>query len=127
MAGVRLTTGAAGTAIPSASPSGSAPWCGRTRSSTARRGGGATLLMEAAGHLARDRGITTLGITAGLSGQYGPAQRMYGRRGYIPDGRDACQGQRPLSQGMQVSMGHDLITWLTKDHQPTTQHRHRGK
>jgi GNAT superfamily N-acetyltransferase len=80
-----------------------------------RRRGVATLLMDAAERLARDRGIATLGITVGLFDEYGPAQRMYGRRGYIPDGRGACQGQRPLSKGMQVSMGHDLIIWLTKD------------
>ena len=75
----------------------------------------AALLMDAAGQLARDRGIATLGITAGLSGEYGPAQRLYGRRGYVPDGRGACQGQRPLSKGMQVTMDDDLIMWLTKD------------
>jgi len=80
-----------------------------------RRRGVATLLMDAAEHQARDRGIATLGITVGLFDEYGPAQRMYGRRGYIPDGRGACQGQRPLSKGMQVSMDHDLIIWLTKD------------
>ena len=80
-----------------------------------RRRGVATLLMDAAEQLARDRGIATLGITVGLFDEYGPAQRMYGRRGYIPDGRGACQDQRPLSKGMQVSMGHDLIIWLTKD------------
>jgi len=80
-----------------------------------RRRGVATLLMDTAEQLARDRGIATLGITVGLSGKYGPAQRLYGRRGYIPDGRGACQGQRPLSQGMQVTMDDDLIIWLTKD------------
>ena len=80
-----------------------------------RRRGVATLLMDAAEQLARDRGIATLGITVGLFDEYGPAQRMYGRRGYIPDGRGACQDQRPLSKGMQVSIGHDLIIWLTKD------------
>jgi GNAT superfamily N-acetyltransferase len=79
-----------------------------------RRRGIATLLMDAAEHLARDRGIATLGITVGLFDEYGPAQRMYGRRGYIPDGRGACQHQHPLSKGMQVSMDHDLIIWLTK-------------
>jgi GNAT superfamily N-acetyltransferase len=79
-----------------------------------RRRGVATLLMDAAENLARDRGIATLGITVGLFDEYGPAQRMYGRRGYIPDGRGACQGQHPLSKGMQVSMDHDLIIWLTK-------------
>ena len=32
-----------------------------------------------------------------------------------PDGRGACRGQRPLSEGMQVTMDDDLIIWLTKD------------
>ncbi len=80
-----------------------------------RRQGVATLLMDAAEQLAHDRGIATLGITVGLFDDYGPAQRLYGRRGYIPDGRGACQGQRPLRRGMQVSMDDDLIIWLTKD------------
>jgi GNAT superfamily N-acetyltransferase len=80
-----------------------------------RRRGVATLLMDAAEQLARDRGIATLGITVGLFDEYGPAQRLYGRRGYIPDGRGACRGQRPLSKGMHVIMDDDLIIWLTKE------------
>ena len=79
------------------------------------RQGVATLLMDAVERLARDRGIATLGITVGLFDEYGPAQRLYGRRGYIPDGRGACLGQRPLGKGMQVTMDDDLIIWLTKD------------
>ena len=75
----------------------------------------ATLLMEAAEQLAHDRGIVTLGITVGLFDEYGPAQRLYGRRGYIPDGRGACRGQEPLRKGMQVTIDDDLIIWLTKD------------
>ena len=69
-----------------------------------RRRGVATLLMDAAEQLARDRGVTTLGITVGLFDEYGPAQRLYGRRGYIPDGRGACEGQRPLRKGVLVTM-----------------------
>jgi GNAT superfamily N-acetyltransferase len=80
-----------------------------------RRRGVATLLMDAAEQLARDRGIATLGITVGLFDDYGPAQRLYGRRGYIPDGRGACQGQQPLRKGTRVSMDHDLLIWLTED------------
>jgi GNAT superfamily N-acetyltransferase len=80
-----------------------------------RRRGVATLLMDAAETVARDRGTSTLGIAVGLFDEYGPAQRMYARRGFIPDGRGACQGQRPLSKGMQVTMDHDLIIGLTKD------------
>ena len=80
-----------------------------------RRQGVATLLMGAAEQLARERGIATLGITVGLFDEYGPAQRLYGQRGYVPDGRGACRGQRPLSEGTHVAMDHDLIMWLTKD------------
>ena len=80
-----------------------------------RRRGVATRLMDAAEQLACDRGVATLGITVGLFDQYGPAQRLYARRGYVPDGRGACQGQRPLSKGARVTMDHDLIMWLTKD------------
>jgi len=64
-----------------------------------RRRGVATLLMNAAEELARDRGTVTLGITVGLSAEYGPAQRLYALRGYVPDGRGACCGQEPLSKG----------------------------
>ena len=64
-----------------------------------RRRGAATLLMDAAEQLARDRGIATLGITVGLFDEYGPAQRLYGQRGYIPDGRGACQGPAATAQG----------------------------
>jgi GNAT superfamily N-acetyltransferase len=48
-----------------------------------RRRGVATLLMDAAEQLARDRGIATLGITVGLFDEYGPgsaavrAARLY--------------------------------------------------
>ena len=80
-----------------------------------RRRGVATLLMGAAEQLARDRGIAALGITVGVFDEYGPVQRLYGRRGYVPDGRGACRGERPLSKGMQVTMDDDLIIWLTKD------------
>jgi GNAT superfamily N-acetyltransferase len=80
-----------------------------------RRQGVASLLMDAAEQLARDRDIVTLGITVGLFDEYGPAQRLYGQRGYIPDGRGACRSQRPLGKGMLVTMDDDLIMWLTKD------------
>jgi hypothetical protein len=47
-------------------------------------------------------------------GGYGPAQRLYARRGYLPDSRGAWHGQEPLRHGVQVTMDHDLILWLTK-------------
>lgn len=43
--------------------------------------------------------------------KYGPVQRLYTRRGYVPDGRGACRGQVPLSDGARVIMDGDLIIW----------------
>ena len=80
-----------------------------------RRQGIATSLMDAAEELARGRGTATLGITVGLFDEYGPAQRLYAQRGYVPDGRGACLGQQPLRKGMRVTIDDDLIVWLTKD------------
>lgn len=80
-----------------------------------RRQGVGTRLMQAAEDIARGGGAAELGVTVGLFDAYGPAQRLYARRGYLPDGRGACQGQRPLRKGMQVTVDDDLIIWLTTD------------
>ena len=79
-----------------------------------QRRGVATRLMEEAERLIATR-ADKVGITVGLFDAYGPAQRLYARRGYVPDGRGVCQGQRPLQKGETVTMNHDLILWLTKD------------
>lgn len=71
--------------------------------------------MKAAEELASDRGVVTLGITVGLFDTYGPAQRLYSLRGYVPDGRGACRGPEPVSKGARVIMDDDLIIWLTKE------------
>jgi GNAT superfamily N-acetyltransferase len=80
-----------------------------------RRQGVAVQLMSAAEELARDHGAAELGITVGLFDDYGPAQRLYSRLGYLPDARGACQGREPLRKGMRVTIDDDLILWLTKD------------
>ena len=80
-----------------------------------QRQGVATALLAAAEQLARDRGVTTLGITVGLPEGYGPAQRLYAKLGYLPDGRGACRGRKPLRHGAQVTLDDDIILWLTKN------------
>lgn len=79
-----------------------------------QRRGIATRLLDTAEQLIATR-ASRAGITVGLFEPYGPAQRLYARRGYLPDGRGACQGQRPLKLGERVTVDHDLILWLTKD------------
>ncbi|HEY9290231.1 MAG TPA: GNAT family N-acetyltransferase [Microlunatus sp.] len=79
-----------------------------------RRRGIATELLNAAEHLVAESGRDTIGITVGLLDQYGPAQRLYAKRGYLPDGRGACQGRIPTREGQKVEVD-GLILWLTKD------------
>lgn len=80
-----------------------------------RRSGVATALMDSAEQLVAARGRRSIGITVGLFDEYGPAQRLYARRGYVPDGRGACRGRIPLRHGDTVTLDHDLMLWLTKD------------
>jgi hypothetical protein len=81
----------------------------------ARRQGVASALMDAVDDLAVQRGVSAIGTTVGLADSYGPAQRLYAKRGYVADGRGACVGQRPVPLGASVTVDHDLILWLTKD------------
>lgn len=83
-------------------------------SEQAQRRGIATALMDAAEDLIAARGCPAAGITVGLFDAYGPAQRLYAQRGYLPDGRGACRGHVPLRLGDTVHVDHDLILWLTK-------------
>jgi len=55
------------------------------------------------------------GICVGIFDAYGPAQRLYVKRGYIPDGRGVCHPQEPLKEGETITVDHDLLLWLTKD------------
>lgn len=80
-----------------------------------RRQGVATALMDAAEELAAARDHHALGITVGLFDAYGPAQRLYARRGYLPDGRGVCRHHTPLQLGDRVTIDHDLMLWLTKE------------
>jgi GNAT superfamily N-acetyltransferase len=79
-----------------------------------RRHGIASRLMDAAEQLIGTR-ATQVGITVGLFDDYGPAQRLYAKRGYLPDGRGACEGNRPLQRGEVITVDHHLMLWLTKD------------
>ena len=80
-----------------------------------RQQGVATLLMDAAEQLARDRGIATLGITVGLFDQMARLSGGTDDAAISPTAGGACRGQRPLSKGMQVTMDDDVLIWLTKD------------
>ena len=55
-----------------------------------------------------------IGIGVGLYPDYGEAQRLYIKRGYIPDGRGATYNYQPVIPGCQYTVDDDFILWFTK-------------
>ena len=55
----------------------------------------------------------TLGV--GLHSGYGPAQRLYIRRGYIPDGSGVWYRNQPLEMNATSQNNDDLVLYLSKE------------
>ena len=78
-----------------------------------RRGIGSALMDEAEALIATRSRIVGLGV--GLYTDYGPAQAMYVRRGYVPDARGAVFDYAPIAPGAQVRLDDDLVLMMTRD------------
>ena len=78
-----------------------------------RRGVGNALLEAAEGLAAQYSRVVGIGV--GLYADYGPAQRLYARRGYVPDGRGVMYRGRPVAPGAPVPVDDDLVLYLTKE------------
>ena len=77
------------------------------------RGIGTRLMDEAESRVARRS--TTVGIGVGLYADYGPAQRLYAKRGYVPDGRGVCYRGEPVPP-MQTAVNDDALNlFFTRD------------
>jgi GNAT superfamily N-acetyltransferase len=55
-----------------------------------------------------------VGIGVGLYSDYGSAQRLYIKRGYIPDGHGATYDCQAVVPGERYPMDDDLCLWFTK-------------
>lgn len=55
-----------------------------------------------------------VGLYAGEDGGYGAAQRLYIKRGYIPDGKGVTYNYEPTIPGNSYSLDDDLVLWFTK-------------
>jgi GNAT superfamily N-acetyltransferase len=71
-------------------------------------------VMAAVEDLIRQRS-SKAGTCVALFDAYGPAQRLYARRGYVPDGRGACHRFTPLQRGDTITLDDDHLLWLVKD------------
>lgn len=79
-----------------------------------QRQGCGTLLLDEAERLIKERSEKA-GLGVGLYPAYGPAQIMYVKRGYVPDGRGICQGGQPLDYGQTALVNDDLVLYFIKE------------
>lgn len=77
-----------------------------------RQGIGAQLLEEAE-KVAAALG-STLSLGVGLHSGYGPAQRLYAKRSYIPDGSGVWYRDRPLEPYTDCRNDDELILYMSK-------------
>ncbi len=77
-----------------------------------RRGIATAMMDEAEARIARVSTVAGLGV--GLTTDYGNAQRLYVRRGYIPDGRGMSQNEIFPKWGDQIRVDDNLVICLTK-------------
>ncbi|WP_375316219.1 GNAT family N-acetyltransferase [Wolbachia endosymbiont (group A) of Colletes cunicularius] len=76
------------------------------------RGIGSTLLETAEKEAAKKSDIVGLGV--GLHAGYGAAQKLYIKRGYIPDSLGVTYKYQHIKHGAKVELGDDLVLWFTK-------------
>ena len=77
------------------------------------QGVGNQLLEEAEKRVKFVSSKVTLGV--GLHSGYGPAQRLYIRRGYIPDGTGVWYRNQPLEMNATSQNNDDLVLYLSKN------------
>ncbi len=77
------------------------------------QGIGAKLLKTAENLIAEN--YKTVGIRVGLTPDYGAAQRMYVRRGYVPDGLGISQNGSFLKYGDKITVTDELNLSFTKE------------
>jgi GNAT superfamily N-acetyltransferase len=83
---------------------------------TSHRGKGVgSRLIRALEQLALSAGNKKVGIGVGLYADYGSAQRLYARIGYIPDGHGITYRNAPAPGGCEVRVDDDLVLWMIKD------------
>ena len=56
----------------------------------------------------------SVGLGVGLYVDYGAAQRLYIKRGYIPDGLGVTYNYKYIEPGEKVPLDDELVLWFTK-------------
>ena len=77
-----------------------------------RQGIGTQLMEKAEREIAKVSPVAGIGV--GLDPEYGPAQRLYVKRGYVPDGRGLYYRGHHPAYGETITLSDDLALYLTK-------------
>ncbi len=79
-----------------------------------RRRGIGRKVIEYCEALARDKGCREMGIGVGVDYSYGPAQRLYVKMGYIPDGQGVSYDRKQVAHGEFRPIDDNLCLMMTK-------------
>jgi GNAT superfamily N-acetyltransferase len=85
-----------------------------------RHGLGSRLMDIAEAYLAKGADKVVLWVP--IIERYGPAQRLYAKRGYIPDGDGVVKNGVPVKEGETHRIDEDLLLCLVKDLEGSTSH-----
>lgn len=66
-------------------------------------------------NLVRQAGKDYMGIGVGMDASYGPAQRLYITRGYVPDGNGVTYDRKPIVKGDFKPVDDEMSLMLIKD------------
>lgn len=78
-----------------------------------RRQGIGSLLMEQAERKAKEI-ADHITLAVGLHAGYGPAQQLYSKRGYVPDGTGVWYQKQPLAPYSCCKNDDELVLYLSK-------------
>lgn len=76
------------------------------------KGIGSALIEKCEGYAAKSSNIVGIGV--GLYPDYGAAQRLYIKRGYLPDGYGATYNYKYVIPGEEYPLDDDLVLWFSK-------------
>lgn len=85
-----------------------------------KAGVGSMLLDTAEKEASTKKDIVGLGVGlyGGPDGGYGAAQKLYVKRGYMPDGKGVTYNYQHATPGNNYPLDDDLVLWFTKKLKP---------
>lgn len=79
-----------------------------------RRNGLASALIKYCEGLARSKNCDHIGISVGLTKDYGAAQILYARLGYLPDGNGVTINREGVHKGQSYPLDDDMALMMLK-------------